>query len=254
MQRVFMMNLLVNNKYLRAATPREKAVDETASLRAENQSLISYLFQAREDERKALAREMHDELGQILTAIDLELHSLLRMHTEMGIDIQKRIRCLLDLSAIATSSIHRIASNLRPAILDRLGLGAAIEWLAKEYERGEAFATRLDVDIMEEKVGERTATALFRIAQEALTNAARHARSSLVEVTLRQSPREIVLEIRDDGVGIGPERAASPDSFGLIGIRERAFELGGEALIAGESGQGTRLFVSIPALPEGGFR
>jgi signal transduction histidine kinase len=234
-------------------TETRKTRDELVEARSELNDLATHLIQAREDERKSVAREIHDELGQALTAIDMELRWMARRPGHAPPEISERIARLLERSSEAIKTVQRIASELRPGILDHLGLAAAVEWLAEEQFKRHAIITTTDISIDEELVGEKTATALFRITQEALTNVARHANASRVGISLRAEEGAIELEVHDDGIGIGEEQVSGPESFGLRGMYERVHELAGSISIVGQSGLGTRLIVSIPASPEGKF-
>jgi two-component system, NarL family, sensor histidine kinase UhpB len=232
-------------------TGEKKSEGRLRAAQAEIGSLAAHLLQVREDERKHIAREMHDELGQILTAIDMELRWINRKYSNVPAEMRGRIEGMLELSARAVDSVRRMSSELRPGVLDNLGLKAAIEWLAADYSRRTAIEATADMDLREETVGEKAAIALFRITQEAMTNVARHSRASKVRVSLEERGDAIILEVRDDGVGITRAQAEDPCAFGLMGIRERVRELGGEVSIRGDEGRGTVVSVSIP-LPASG--
>lgn len=230
----------------------EREVEEKLmATQAELRSLASHLLQVREDERRQVSREIHDELGQALTAIDMELRFMARKHDSSPSETRSRIDAILGQSAETLKVVQRIASELRPGVLDHLGLGAAIEWLARDFSQRSGIEAAAEIGIDESLIGEKTATALFRITQEAMTNAARHAHASKVGISLRQRAKRIELEVSDDGIGITDAQASGPRAFGLLGIRERARELGGESAIRGEPGAGTRLSVAIPIPAEG---
>lgn len=224
---------------------------ELAVSEARLKALASYLLQIREDESKKIAREMHDELGQALTGIDMGLRLLLRNGDEVSARKEGRIRALIDQSAGAIKTLQRISSELRPAVLDRLGLTAALAWLTQNYNEEGTFKMRTDIAIAEDKIGVKAATALFRIAQEAMTNIARHANASKVTLSLRECEGAVKLMIEDDGIGITETQATGPESFGILGMKERARELGGETSVHGRSGMGTTLSVSIPLRSDG---
>jgi signal transduction histidine kinase len=230
-------------------TETKRTRDELVEALSELNGLATHLIQAREDERKRVAREIHDELGQTLTAIDMELRWIARGRGRDPSEISDRIAGLVELSSGAIETVQRIASELRPGILDNLGLSAAVEWLAEEQYRRHAIKTVADISIDEGKIGEKTATALFRITQEALTNVARHAKATRVHVSLRANESVIELEVNDDGVGISGEQASNPESFGIRGMYERVHELAGSISILGQGGLGTRLSVSVPIPP-----
>jgi signal transduction histidine kinase len=232
-------------------TETRRTRDELAEARSELSGLATHLIQAREEERKNVAREIHDELGQALTAIDMELRWIARRHGSAPSELGDRIVGLLERSSEAVKTVQRIASELRPDILDRLGLAAALEWLAEEQSRHHAIVTNTEISIDEALIGEKTATALFRITQEALTNVARHAKAARVDVSLRSNRGAIELKVHDDGIGIGEAQVSGPESFGLRGMYERVHELAGSISILGQRGLGTRIVVSIPAPPGG---
>jgi len=232
-------------------TAEKRTEERLSASQSEIGTLASHLLQAREDERKRVAREIHDELGQSLTAIDMELRWMAHRHEDAPQAIRLRIDAMLAQTAGALGTLRRIVSDLRPGVLDQLGLRAAIEWYAADFSRRTMIDAKAGIGIDEGHIGERTATALFRITQEAMTNAARHARASRIEISLREEEGAIRLEVSDDGVGITEAQASGPDTFGIQGMRERARELGGDASVKGEAGRGTWLSAVIPLPPEG---
>jgi two-component system, NarL family, sensor histidine kinase UhpB len=221
------------------------------SAQEELRALTAHLVEVREEERKALARELHDELGQALTAIEMELRHLARSRGEFRGGGTDRIGELLYLTNQSIRAVQRICSELRPAILDRLGLRTAIEWLAEDYASRSSLNVSTELEARENSIGPKASTALFRIAQEAMLNIVRHARAKSVEISLRESDSAVVLSVEDDGIGISEAQAASPDSFGIQGIRERARPFGGMASIEGVPGRGTRLWVALPFAVDG---
>jgi PAS domain S-box-containing protein len=203
---------------------------------------------AREDERTAIARELHDELGQTLTAVKLELgrtaESLTKEHvTPHSVD---RLQSLVGLIEIGIETVKRLSTQLRPPALDHLGLPAAIRWEAM------AFRARTGLRCHVRAAEESTAltkdqqTVFFRIFQEALTNVVRHARASAVHVTLSERARSFELRIRDNGAGITDAEIRSGRSIGLLGMRERATLMGGTFDISGRRGKGTSITVRVP--------
>jgi two-component system, NarL family, sensor histidine kinase UhpB len=232
----------------------EKVVEaKYAAAQAELRSLAAHLLQVREDERKRVAREIHDELGQALTAIDMGLRWISHGDRQPAPEVKARIESMLGQSAEAIELVRRIASELRPSILDQLGLRAAMEWYVRDFSQGTGIPVDLAIGIDDGVIGEKSSTALFRITQEALTNVARYASASAVGVSLRSAGDAIELEVWDDGVGIDADRAADPKAFGLLGMRERIVELGGSLSIAGQAGAGTRILASIPLSGRGGL-
>jgi signal transduction histidine kinase len=207
--------------------------------------LASHLQAAREDERRALAREIHDELGQALTGLKLEASFLLR-RTEHP-QLRERLERMSGLIDDTIGAVRRMAAELRPPILDELGLIEAIRWQAGEFQARTGIPCELDLPLHEAACSQEVATAMFRILQESLTNVARHAGASRVWIRVDCRSQGIVLEVSDDGRGIAREKAASPRSFGLIGMRERARMLGGDVTIGLTRAGGTLVRAEIPA-------
>jgi two-component system, NarL family, sensor histidine kinase UhpB len=214
---------------------------EAAGLRELSASVV----EAREEERRRIARELHDELGQRLTALKIDLATLAAQAGLPTDDV--RVAAMQAMLDDTVASVRRIASDLRPLMLDDLGLNAAIEWLARDASRrmGIAVHTRLPLD--EPAVEQRVATALYRMVQEALTNVARHAQAHSVEVALQAQDGQLVLTVADDGVGLTEQALQRAGSFGLMGLRERAHGLGGTIDVGPRPGGGTRLTVRLPS-------
>lgn len=206
-------------------------------------ALSERLSAAREEEAARIAQELHDQLGQELTVLKLETGSLRRKGDPQ---LAEWIDRMDERVSAALETTRRISSQLRPGVLDRLGLVAALEWLLREFEHGSGITTDLVTSGIDEAPDPAIATALFRITQEALTNIARHARASLVEVRLTATAESISLRIRDDGVGFEPSSASRSPSLGLLGIEERARRLGGTATVQSTPGRGTVVDVVIP--------
>lgn len=198
----------------------------------------------REDERKRLALEIHDELGQALTAIKIELKSFLDT-LPPAFGNTAKAESIITLVNQTIDTVRRISTELRPRILDDLGIVAALEWMSEDFEirTGVKVDTHLPVDLALD--GER-ATALFRIAQEALTNVARHAAAERVDLTLGRIGREVVLEIQDDGVGISETSIVPGNSIGIAGMRERAALIGAQFRIYPGPQTGTHVVVRVP--------
>jgi signal transduction histidine kinase len=233
-------------------TEEERVKRALVSAQEELRSLTSHLVEIREEERKGLARELHDELGQTLTAVEMELRFLSRTHSQENGRAKEKIGELLVMTSQSIRAVMRICSELRPAILDRLGLRAAIEWLAEASAARSSLNARAELDFEEGPIGPKASTALFRIAQEAMMNVVRHARASEAVISLKGGDGAIELVVTDDGIGISADQASAPDSYGILGIKERARAFGGTAAIGAAAGAGTRLAVSLP-LPVEGF-
>lgn len=210
-------------------------------------ALSSRVTSIREEERARLSRDIHDHLGQIVTAIRFELAALGGLQQESEFDraaADERLQGIVQFVDSAAGEVRRIATELRPRVLDDLGIVAAVEWLTEDLQR--RTGVRMTVTAPEALVisGDR-ATALFRIVQEALTNVIRHAGAARVHVRLRETARRIQLTIDDDGCGMKGEAAANPMSLGLLGMRERAAAFGGSVAIHSD-GRGTSVVAEIP--------
>jgi signal transduction histidine kinase len=219
------------------ALAEERAADDEQKMRA----LSERLLVVQEEERSRIARELHDDLGQALTALKMDVIGLLEKSNARS-PVAERILRTLDHTV---TSVQRISAELRPSMLDDLGLVAAIEAEARLFEERTGIECELSL-MNDPSLGERDATATYRIVQEALTNVARHSNASRVEIRLRERAEELLLEIRDDGRGLTEEQAGDRTSFGLIGMRERADLLGGTLVFEGVPGRGTIVSVRIP--------
>jgi len=214
-------------------------------------ALAARLHSAREEERTRVAREIHDELGQALTAIKLEFTSLLHdLPEDQGI-AAPRSQSILRLLDQTIQSVRRIATGLRPGILDDMGLVAALEWAAEDFQTRTGTRCRVDLPDVNIALDPERATALFRIFQETLTNVARHANATQVDVRLGKENGNLILEISDNGKGISDEELTAKTSLGILGMRERVLLLGGTLTISGTPGKGTTVSVLIPASRQG---
>jgi len=210
-------------------------------------ALSDRLLLVQEEERTRIARELHDDLGQSLTALKMDVGGLLAMTPPSAASEPLRNRITRTLDDTVTS-VQRISSELRPSVLDDLGLLPAIEAEASRFEQRTGIECELSLPAETElRLQGAAVTAVYRIVQEALTNVSRHAHATRVELRLRQRRDEWLLEIRDDGRGITSEEVRDPFSLGLIGIRERAALAGGTVHIEGISGRGTIVSVRIPS-------
>ena len=205
---------------------------------------------AREEERARVARELHDELGQVLTSLKLEfmwlVDELKRSHPRPGIQLVNKLQALIGLIEISIQSVRQISGDLRPAVLDHLGLREAIEWEATKFQSRTGIRCRIASTVTHEFPDRTRALALFRILQEALTNVARHAHAGAVRISLTERGRKLMLMIKDNGRGITKAQLSSIDSIGLLGMSERARLLGGRLTISGAPGRGTTVSVQVP--------
>ena len=213
-------------------------------------ALSEHVESIREEERTGIAREIHDQLGQALTALKIDLGWLTRRAGEQeqlpSKVVNERLRSMSELADSIMGEIRRISAELRPSVLDDLGLVAAIDWQAQEFERRTGTQCVFTHTPGAERFDPKISTAVFRIFQEALTNIARHAGAGRVEVQLERRGSDLELTVRDDGKGITPEAAGHPMSLGLLGMRERARSLGGSVDIGGHANGGTLLTLRIP--------
>jgi PAS domain S-box-containing protein len=212
----------------------------------ELRALAARLQSIREEERTRVAREIHDELGQALTAIKLESASLIR---GLPVDAKQQLnqaQSIVKLVDRTIEAVRRISTELRPAILDDMGLVAAVEWAGVEFQSRTGTQCRLDLPQDDIVIDRECTTALFRILQETLTNVARHANATHLNVRLAKEDSSLILEVRDNGKGISEERLSAGRSLGILGMRERALLLGGEFDISGAPGDGTTIRVRIP--------
>jgi PAS domain S-box-containing protein len=224
---------------------RRRAEERLASSEAQLRELAARLVSVREEERKHMARELHDELGQSLTALKIDLRTLQR-RLPNPVDLPARLDAMLGLVDGTIAATQRLATELRPGILDDLGLVPAIQWQVEEFGRRTGVPATLRIDGAPVPLDDRIATAAFRVLQESLTNIARHARASAVTVTLQLDSAGLALTVHDDGVGIAPTRRDDPHALGLLGMRERAMRWGGQFTIEPRDGGGTTVRLRVP--------
>ncbi len=209
-------------------------------------ALSAHLQNAREEERTRIAREIHDELGQSLTALKMDLSWLAKRLPADQQSLLERTRTISDLVDRMIQSIWRITAELRPAILDELGLRAAIEWQAQEFQNRTAIRCRFLPGKEITDLDQDRSIAVFRIFQEALTNVARHAAATRVRIALALRNSALALKIQDNGRGIAQRDVLSSRSLGLMGMRERAHLFGGTLNIWGSPDKGTSVVLNIP--------
>lgn len=234
-------------------TERNRTQKELLASVQQLRNLAQRLQTAREDERARVAREVHDELGQALTGLKLDVAALRNRTANNGDrgdgEITTRLADMAHLIDGAVQTVRRIATELRPAILDTLGLVPALEWQANDFQRRTGIPCQFQSSVAELRVGRDCATAVFRVFQEALTNVARHAKANRVTVRLRDVGGNVQLVVSDDGVGMPPERLATNDTFGICGMRERADLFGGCVTIESIVGEGTTVMLVLPDHP-----
>jgi len=221
----------------------------TAELTLSNEELRKfshYLQEAREKERTLIAREIHDELGQSLTALKIDLSILAKRLSTDEKKIIEKTESMAALIETTIQNVKRISTELRPGVLDHLGLAAALDWQGKEFEKRTGIFCDIVCEPEEIAVDRSRSTAVFRIFQETLTNVARHAHASKVSVLLKREDGELVLQVKDDGDGITKDQLSDARSLGLIGMRERVNYWGGSLVISGERNKGTMIAARIP--------
>jgi signal transduction histidine kinase len=226
------------------------ANDVTQRNRAEEalRALSAKLRSAREEEGTRIAREIHDELGGALTGLkwDLErINTVLNAATNFA-DVHTRIDSMTSTIEATINTVRRIASELRPGVLDDLGLVAAIEWQVEQFQARTGLKCHWTNKANEVELDREKATAVFRIFQEILTNVLRHAQATNLYVKLSRTKHHFELEVKDDGRGITKSQRMNSRSLGLLGMKERALLVGGEVRISGKEGQGTTVLVRVP--------
>jgi len=232
--------------YVKDITERKQAEEDLRRSQERLRNLADHLQSVREEERTNIAREIHDELGQALTGLKMDLSWLTKRIPEDQKPVLEKIREMSNLTGTTLKIVQRISTELRPGLLDDLGLVAAIEWQAEEFQNKTGVKCKLTVNAEDIVVDGKRASALFRIFQETLTNVARHAQATRVTVSLKEKDGNLDLIVRDNGKGITKEQISDPKSFGLIGIRERVHPWEGEVKISGKSSKGTMVRVRIP--------
>ncbi len=216
------------------------------SSREELRALAAHLQSIREDERTTIAREIHDELGQALTGMKMDAVWLKKQLASHPGAIESKIAGMIELIDATIQSVRRIASELRPGVLDNLGLIEAIEWQAQEFAQRTGIACTVRSDVESLSLDKSHSTGLFRIFQETLTNVVRHAEASRVEVRISAKKKLITMSITDNGKGIKPGEISNSKSLGLLGMRERVLLFGGTMEITGAPGKGTTVLVHMP--------
>jgi signal transduction histidine kinase len=237
-------------KMVRLELEAAQRYEETASARAELKQLSARLVEVQENDRRALSRELHDEVGQALTGVRVELANLsacIRIGDLAG--AQVKVQEIKDLVEDSVGVVRNMALLLRPSMLDDLGLVPALRWQAREVAKRTGLHVKVAAEGVSEDLPEDHKTCIYRIVQEALHNCAQHAEASTVRVTVQQEADRIELKIRDDGRGFQP---AQDRGLGLLGMQERASHLGGTFSVDAQSGQGTEISVVLPTAAAAG--
>ncbi len=232
-------------------TERKRAEEQLQTTVDQLRSLSRRLEVVREEERRRIARELHDQLGVALTCLKFDLRQLSQSMSmvdkhSVRVHLQDKIHSMVGPIDNTIGLVQRIVTELRPGVLDDLGLVAALEWLVRDFQQRTGIASAFSTSLEDIEVGREVATAVFRICQEALTNVARHARATEVMISLEQTSRRLLLEVKDNGQGIPAEKVADAQSLGLLGMRERAGQVGGRLIITSRPGEGATLTLSLP--------
>jgi len=227
-------------------TEKKMAQQELKESREQLRKLLAHLQSVREDERTKISREIHDELGQALTALKMDLAWTIKRIDKDNKPLIEKARMMSSLVDMNIQTVKRIAAELRPGLLDVLGLSSALEWQAKEFQERTGIKCKVAVRPEDITLDRNLSTAIFRIFQETLTNVVRHAKAKRVTVDLTQKKGTLTLTVKDDGKGITEKEISAPTSIGLMGMRERVHFFGGKVTICGEKKKGTSVIVSIP--------
>ena len=230
---------------------RQRIENKLLTSQKQLRDLSAHLESVREEERKYLARELHDELGQTLTALKIDLTKLGEkmpnvQNENVRLQILERIPAMIVIVDMAMETTRKITAELRPGILDELGLVAAAEWLVQEFQKRTGIKCGLKIDFEDKDFPQNIKTAMFRILQECLTNITRHAAAQNVKIELKNSSEFLLLMVEDNGRGIDGEKLETTKSFGITGMQERALLLEGTLEISHPEKGGTRVTVQIP--------
>ena len=231
---------------IRDITKKKEVEKQLLKSRKELRNLSHHLQIIREEERSSIAREIHDELGQILTSLKMRITAVKNMLGGATHHIVKRMESIVKLVDMTIGSVQKISKELRPSVLDDLGLYAAIRRELREFQNWAGIQSNIETDCDDIELSKHLSTDLFRTFQEALTNVARHSEASTVHVTIHFESGNIVMEIKDNGKGITSNEINHPKSMGLIGIRERVHFWKGIVNIEGKPGIGTLIRITIP--------
>ncbi|WP_414695057.1 PAS domain-containing sensor histidine kinase [Paraburkholderia sp.] len=229
-------------------TERKRIEQELFESREQLRGVSAYMEEIREQERKRIAMEIHDELGQLLTALKMDV-SLLKMRLSGNLDAVKKTDDMRDLVERTIWMVRNVSNHLRPAALN-FGIVSALEWLVEDFGRRTGIPCQLRIHGREPVLTDAHATAMFRIVQASLTNVARHACATQADVTLTHSATALDLHVTDDGRGFDQERVRKGHSYGVLGMRERARLIGGSLLIDSTPGMGTSVSIHIPLTSE----
>ena len=233
----------------REIAERKVIEEDLRSAEERLRAFAAHMESVREDERTRLAREFHDELGQALTGLKMDLSWLEKRLPKEPDALADRMKSMFKLVDATIHTVRRISSSLRPQVLDEVGLIGTLKWQAREFQVRTGIRCKVDLPMEALVLDQARSTAAFRILQEALANVARHAGATRVDISLRVDTDHFILKIADNGRGVSEANLSNPKSLGILGIRERAFLLGGNVDIEGKGGKGTTVTLSIPHRP-----
>jgi two-component system sensor histidine kinase UhpB len=227
-------------------TERKQAQAELEQSHHELQEMISALDSLRVEEQKRLAHEMHDDFGQLLAAMKMDISTLQQHLPQSDARIVRHLSSISELVDAMVASVRRIIADLPPKVLEDVGLYSALEFMVTNFEKRHRIPCELRLSESEPILEAKVATAIYRMVQETLNNVAKHADASYVEAQVISSSAEISLHVKDNGRGMAPDKLQKPGSFGLIGMRQRVTALGGEMKIDSSEGAGTAIMITIP--------
>jgi signal transduction histidine kinase len=217
----------------------------TEEAEKELRSLSRQLVQAQEDERKAISRELHDEVGQMMTALRIELRSLQDLRTASGDQFNEHLEDAKRLAEQSLRAVRDMAMGLRPSMLDDLGLGSAVQWRARQFSKLTGIPVNVGIDGVPTGLPDAHRTCIYRLIQEALTNCARHAKAKMIKIAVHAQNGHLSVNVTDDGIGFDPSNVRGR-GLGLIGIQERVMQLGGQLELVSQLDKGTSLSAKIP--------
>jgi len=248
--------LLDNTEYLicvvQDITDRKQMEQDLIKSQLDLRNLAMSLEMARENEKKIISREIHDELGQLMTGLKMDIAWVNgRLDAEQKL-LKNKTQSMLEMVDEGIRSVKRITTQLRPRILDEMGLAAAVEWQTERFEKQSGIKCKTSFSPSDIEIAMEISIVMFRVLQEALTNVARHSKATAVAISLKAADRRLVLQVKDNGVGITQAQLSNQQSSGLTGARERLLAIGGDLQVKGLKGRGTALIASVMLAGPGG--
>ena len=230
-------------------TLEQKVKEQTVELKESHdqlRALTTHLHDILEAERMSIARDIHDELGHLLTVIKIEIEDLVAPVNKLKKSYSNKLNPVIDLVDAAIDSVRTIATKLRPEVLDYFGLIPAMEWQIQQFQIKNKIELKHDFELKDFPFGKNESTAIFRIFQEILTNILRHSKAKNIEILFKNENEHIILKVKDNGTGFDMSQTAHEHSFGLLGMKERALSIGGELIIESIPGTGTTISLFLP--------